>query len=179
MSEMISNQMMTGTTTAKQEKYEKKMAKYAANKARKEQKEKKMANSKQKRWLLPNEKFAIAYGNFANIYNEAKAYSKHIGLNMFDAESSYTFATDMVLYSSTKEIDAYINRMLNRYCKKNKQAYYEMIMSVLCMLEIYNYLQDEEMIMFFRNWQYKLQYSEEFYKPYITESEMSDYWRLY
>ena len=29
----------TGTTTAKQEKYEKKMAKYASNKARKEQKE--------------------------------------------------------------------------------------------------------------------------------------------
>ena len=46
MSEMISNQMLTGTTTAKQES-----------------------------WLLPNEKFAIAYGNFADIYNEAKAYS--------------------------------------------------------------------------------------------------------
>ena len=57
-----------------------------------------------KRWLLPNEKFAIAYGNFADIYNEVKAYSKHIGLNMFAAESSYTFATDMVFYSSTKEI---------------------------------------------------------------------------
>ena len=57
------------------------------------------------RFLLPNEKFAIAHGNFASIYNEAKAYSKHIGLNMFDADSSYTFATDMVFYSSTKEID--------------------------------------------------------------------------
>ena len=101
------------------------------------------------------------------------------GLDMFAAESRYTFATDIVFYSSTKEIDAYINRMLKQYCKKNKQAYYEMIMSVLCMLEIYNYFQDEEMSMFFRNWQYKLQYSEEFYKPYITESEMSDYWRLY
>ena len=28
------------------------------------------------KFLLPNEMFAIAYGNFANIYNEAKAYSK-------------------------------------------------------------------------------------------------------
>ena len=62
------------------------------------------------RFLLPNEKFAIAYGNFANIYNEVKAYSKHIGLDVFDAESRYTFATDMAFYSSTKEIDAYINR---------------------------------------------------------------------
>jgi hypothetical protein len=131
------------------------------------------------RFLLPNEKFAIAYGNFANIYNEVKAYSKHIGLDVFDAESRYTFATDMAFYSSTKEIDAYINRMLNRYCKKNKQAYYEMIMSVLCMLEIYNYLQQEDEIKFFRNWQYKLQYDENFYKSYITEEEMSDYWRLH
>ena len=51
-------------------------------------------------------------------------------------------------------------------------------MSVLCMLEIYNYLQQEDEIKFFRNWQYKLQYDENFYKSYITEEEMSDYWRL-
>lgn len=38
----------TGTTTAKQEKYEKKMAKYAANKARKEQKENEKMNEKMK-----------------------------------------------------------------------------------------------------------------------------------
>jgi hypothetical protein len=130
--------------------------------------------------FLPNEMFAIAYGNFADIYNEAKAYSKHIGQpNMFNETNSYTFATDMVFYCDNKELDAYIKRMLKRYCKNNKQAYYEMIMSVLCMLEIYNYLEREDKIMFFRNWQYKLQYDEDFYKPYITEEEMSEYWRLH
>jgi hypothetical protein len=85
----------------------------------------------------------------------------------------------MALYYDKKDVDRYINRMLKQYCKNNKQAYYEMIMSVLCMLEIYNYLQQEDEIKFFRNWQYKLQYDENFYKPYITEEEMSDYWRLH
>lgn len=131
------------------------------------------------KFLLPNEMFAIAYGNFADIYNEAKAYSKHIGLNMFEEKSSYSFATDMALYYDKKDVDRYINRMLKQYCKNDKQAYYEMIMSVLCMLEIYNYLQKEDEIKFFRNWQYKLQYDENFYKSYITEEEMSDYWRLH
>jgi hypothetical protein len=131
------------------------------------------------KFLLPNEMFAIAYGNFADIYNEAKAYSKHIGQpNMFNETNSYTFATDMALYYDKKDVDRYINRMLKQYCKNKKQAYYEMIMSVLCMLEIYNYLQQEDEIKFFRNWQYKLQYDENFYKSYITEEEMSDYWRL-
>lgn len=131
------------------------------------------------KFLLPNEMFAIAYDNFADIYNEAKAYSKYLGLNMFEEKSSYSFATDMALYYDEKDVDRYINRMLKQYCKNNKQAYYEMIMSVLCMLEIYHYLQQEDEIKFFRNWQYKLQYDENFYKPYITEEEMSDYWRLH
>jgi hypothetical protein len=85
----------------------------------------------------------------------------------------------MALYYDKKDVDRYINRMLKQYCKNNKQAYYEMIMSVLCILEIYNYLQKEDEIKFFRNWQYKLQYDENFYKSYITEEEMSDYWRLH
>ena len=97
---------------------------------------------------------------------------------MFNETNCYTFATDMALYYDKKDVDRYINRMLKQYCKNKKQAYYEMIMSVLCMLEIYNYLQQEDEIKFFRNWQYKLQYDENFYKSYITEEEMSDYWRL-
>ena len=77
------------------------------------------------KFLLPNEMFAIAYGNFANIYNEAKAYSKHIGQpNMFNETNCYTFATDMALYYDKKDVDRYINRMLKQYCKNKKQAYY-------------------------------------------------------
>ena len=40
----FSDQMLTGSTTAKQERYEKKMTKYLANKARKEQKENERKN---------------------------------------------------------------------------------------------------------------------------------------
>lgn len=52
----------TGTTTAKQERYEKKMAKYRANKARKEQKDKTTATAAEKENL--NEIFMMLALNF-------------------------------------------------------------------------------------------------------------------
>ncbi len=172
--EINSPDAATGITTAKQERYEKKMAKYRANKARKEQK---AANLQTTPIYSYPELFYITSRNYDSVYKEAKDYSKHIGIdNLLEEDKDYTFATDMLCYiGDTKELNSYIERMLEQYCHNSKQAYYELIMACICMYEVFSHLKMKKEFGCVKNWMYKLRYDPDFYKGYITEKEFRDF----
>ena len=185
--------------TAKQEKYEKKMAKYAANKARKEQKKNERREQKKNKNKTFNyseymnaptatgkatapiysypELFYITSRNYESVYEEAKDYSKYIGIdNLLKESNDYTFATDMLCYiGDTKELNSYIKRMLEQYCHNSKQAYYELIMACICMCEVFSHIKMEKEFECVKKWMYKLRYDPDFYKGYITEKEFTDF----
>ena len=125
------------------------------------------------------------YGIYLSVYNNWKNTDRQYNgdEHILDEENHFTFADDMVVYltnpkTAEAEIDNYIKRMLSRFCKKNKQAYYEMILSTMVMSNVFFELGYENLSELCADWYSKLFYDEEFIYKYITEEEISEMWRL-
>lgn len=125
-----------------------------------------------------------AYSAYQSTYRKWERYDKQIGMSCLSQDNRYTFADDMVSYlsdySSTaaNEIDSYIKRMLKRFCKHNKQAYYELIISTMLMANLFNEWGYEKESQVCSDWYYDLFFNEQTYSQYITEQEISDFYRL-
>lgn len=124
-----------------------------------------------------------AYCGYQSVYKGWVEYDKLTKTDCLSNKSRYTFAEDMVAYivdtkTAEKQIDSYINRMLKRWCKNNKQAYYELILSTMFMSNMFAELGLDNLGELCADWYYKLFYDEEFIYNYITEKEISDLWGL-
>lgn len=121
----------------------------------------------------------IAYNTYLGVYANWKSYDKLTQTNCLTEENKYTFADDMVVYmGNPKELEKYIKRMLSRFCKNNKQAYFEMILSTITMTNLfYNWgaEKESEICSYYYS---ALFFDEDTYSKYITENELSDLWGL-
>lgn len=122
---------------------------------------------------------AIADNEYYNVYKNWKNYDKLTNTNCLDDDNRYSFAYDMVAYmGNTNELNKYIERMLNRHCKKNKQGYYEMILSCMTMANLFNAWGADNESTICSDWYSKLFFNEDFIYQYITEEEISALWGL-
>jgi len=120
-------------------------------------------------------------------------YENHISENpavekdVIDKETSYSFFADMAVkctFSSGEkllnELKSYVKRMLNKYCKGNRNAYCVMVDS-LCLLSniLYNANGNEtDSVVDWCGDTYRdLFYNKNTYLKYITEYEMMSIWR--
>lgn len=122
---------------------------------------------------------SIAYNTYLNVYADWKKYDKQTQTDCLADKNKYTFADDMVAYmGNTTELEKYIKRMLSRFCKKNKQAYFEMILSTMTMANLfYNWgaEKESEICSYYYS---ALFFDENTYTKYITENELSELWGL-
>ena len=130
-----------------------------------------------------NELEQIAYSAYIKTYANWENYDKLTKVGCLTSRNYFTFASDMVTYlvnrnTAKSEIDSYIKRMLNRFCKRSKQAYYEMILSTMLMANLFNEWEMDDLGQLCNDWYMKLFYDEKVYKQYITEDEISDLWGL-
>jgi len=78
----------------------------------------------------------IAQAKYYETYRSWRKWDEHTLNNCLKDEPCYTFAEDMAMYVGRenygKEVDAYINRMLEAHCVNgNAQAYYEMVLGLM------------------------------------------------
>lgn len=122
---------------------------------------------------------AIADNEYYKVYKNWKNYDKLTNTNCLNDDNRYSFAYDMVAYlGNTDELNKYIERMLKRHCKKNKQGYYEMILSCMTMANVFNAWGADKESEVCSSWYSKLFFNEDTIYQYITEEEISDLWRL-
>lgn len=120
---------------------------------------------------------------YYNIYkNTVKTEKKFYGENILDIDSHFTFAEDIVLClmsdNPKQEIDLYINKMLNRFCKGCIQAYYEMLLSVSLMGTVFYDCEMLDLSKCCVQWFAKLAYDEDFYHKYISDENIERFWTL-
>lgn len=121
----------------------------------------------------------IAYNAYLNVYANWKNYDKQTHTDCLAEENKYTFASDMVLYmGNPNELEKYIERMLKRFCKNNKQAYFEMILSTMTMANAFRRWGADKECDICGDYYTKLFFNENTYSKYITENELSDLWIL-
>lgn len=122
---------------------------------------------------------ATADYNYYNVYKNWRNYDKLTETNCLEDNNRYSFAYDMAVYiGNTNELEKYIERMLNRHCKKNKQGYYEMILSTMLMANLFNAWGADKESEVCSDWYSGLFFNEDTIYKYITEEEISDLWRL-
>ena len=121
----------------------------------------------------------IAYNTYLNVYANWKSYDKQTYTDCLAEENKYTFADDMVIYmGNPNELEKYIKRMLKRFCKNNKQAYFEMILSTMTMANLFyswGANEESEICSYYYS---ALFFDEDTDSKYITENELSDLWGL-
>ena len=121
----------------------------------------------------------IAYNTYLNVYANWEKWDKHTHTDCLAEENKYTFADDMVIYmGNPNELEKYIERMLKRFCKNNKQAYFEMILSTMTMANLFyewGANKESEICSYYYS---ALFFDENTYSKYITENELSDLLRL-
>lgn len=121
----------------------------------------------------------IAYNTYLNVYANWEKWDKHTHTDCLAEENKYTFADDMVIYmGNPNELEKYIKRMLSRFCKGNKQAYFEMILSTMTMANLFYSWGAEEESEICTEYYSNLFFNEDIYTKYITEDELSDLWGL-
>lgn len=123
--------------------------------------------------------FAIADNEYYKVYKNWKNYDKLTNTNCLDDDNRYSFAYDMVAYyGNTDDLNKYIERMLRKHCKKNKQGYYEMILATMTMANVFNSWGATEESEVCSSWYSELFFNEDTIYQYITEDEISDLWGL-
>lgn len=121
----------------------------------------------------------LAYNAYWNVYRDWKKYDRQTLTNCLEDENKYTFADNMVVYmGNPKELEKYIKRMLSRFCKNNKQAYFEMILSTMTMANLFYSWGAEEESEICTEYYSNLFFNEDTYTKYITEDELSELWSL-
>lgn len=121
----------------------------------------------------------LAYNAYLNVYKDWKNYDRQTSTDCLEDENKYTFADDMVVYmGNPKELEKYINRMLSRFCKNNKQAYFEMILSTMTMANLFYRWGAEKESEICTEYYSNLFFNEDTYTKYITEDELSELWSL-
>lgn len=122
---------------------------------------------------------AIADNEYYKVYKNWRDYDKQTYTDCLEDNNRYSFAYDMAVYvGNTNELEKYIERMLNRHCKKNKQGYYEMILSTMLMANLFHAWGADKESEVCSDWYLKLFYNEDFIYQYISEGEISDLWGL-
>ena len=120
------------------------------------------------------------YEYYLDVYKNARDNDKKNGTNVLQSTNKYTFASDMVVCLMFEDvsiqIDKYINSMLRKRCRGNKQGYFEMILSTMVMGQILAELGKDEESKLCIHWHAKLLY--EVYDKYVTDEEISNIWRL-
>lgn len=120
-----------------------------------------------------------AYSTYLNVYKQWRNYDRQTYTDCLEDENKYTFANDMVVYmGNPKELENYIERMLERFCKNNKQAYFEMILSTMTMANLFHSWGAKEEWEICSEWNNKIFFNDKIYTKYITEEELSDMWSL-
>ena len=120
-----------------------------------------------------------AYNTYLGVYANWKSFDKLMQTNCLAEENKYTFADDMVIYmGNTTELKNYIERMLNRFCKNNKQAYFEMILSTMTMANLFCAWGANKESKICSRYNTDLLFDKDTYSKYITEDELSDFWVL-
>ena len=116
-----------------------------------------------------------AYNTYLGVYANWKSYDKLTKTYCLAEENKYTFADDMVIYmGNTTELKNYIERMLNRFCKNNKQAYFEMILSTMTMANLFCAWGANKESKICSDYYNKLFFNEDTYSKYITKDEISE-----
>lgn len=120
-----------------------------------------------------------AYKTYLGVYANWKSYDKQTNTCCLYDENKYTFARDMASYmGNPKELEKYIERMLSKFCKNNRQAYFEMILSTMTMANLfYEYGANTESKIC-SDYYSKLFFDEDTYSKYIREDELSGLWSL-
>lgn len=122
---------------------------------------------------------AIADNEYYNVYKNWRNYDKLTETNCLEDNNRYSFAYDIAAYmGNTNELEKYIKRMLSRFCKKNKQGYYEMILSCMLMANLFYAWGANKESEICSDWYSKLFFDEETIYQYITEEEISELWGL-
>lgn len=122
---------------------------------------------------------AIADNEYYKVYRNWRDYDKQTYTDCLEDENKYSFAYDMVTYmGNTNELNKYIERMLNRHCKGNKQGYYEMILSTMTMANLFNSWGADKESVVCSDWYSTLFFDEDTIYQYVTEDEISDLWGL-
>lgn len=120
-----------------------------------------------------------AHSTYLGVYADWKKYDKLTNTNCLAEESKYTFADDMVIYmGNPNELEKYIKRMLKRFCKNNKQAYFEMILSTITMANLFYSWGANKESEICSDYYSALFFDENTYSKYITENELSEMWGL-
>lgn len=119
----------------------------------------------------------VAYNAYLSVYKIWRDYDKQTYTDSLEDENRYSFADDMVVYmGDINELNKYIERMLDRHCKGDKQAYFEMILSTMTMANVFADWGADKESELCGKWYRKLFYRD--YTKYITEEEISDLWGL-
>ena len=117
--------------------------------------------------------------NYQNILETEKRY---YGENTLSPESSFVFAQEMAFCFMSKnpkrEIDSYIQEMLDKFCKENVQAYYEMLLSVSLVASVFYDSEKLDLSKHFAQWFATLAYDENFYSKYVTDENIERFWTL-
>lgn len=120
------------------------------------------------------------YDYYLSVYQVASDTDKMYGTNILEPTHMYTYATDMVTClifdNISMYIDKYIDSMLNKSCKGNVQAYFEMILSTMVMSKFFAELGQDIESRLCSRWHTKLLF--DVYSDYVTEEEISNIWRL-
>lgn len=121
----------------------------------------------------------IAYNTYLNVYANWEKWDKHTHTDCLAEENKYTFADDMVIYmGNPNELEKYIERMLKRFCKNNKQAYFEMILSTMTMANLFYSWGANKESEICSDYYSALFFDENTYSKYITIDELRDLLRL-
>lgn len=120
-----------------------------------------------------------AYKTYLGVYANWKSYDKLTNTNCLYDENKYTFADDMVIYmGNPEELEKYIERMLSKFCKNNKQAYFEMILSTMTMANLFYKWGANKENKICSDYYSKLFFDKDTYSKYITKDELSGLWSL-
>ena len=120
-----------------------------------------------------------SYTTYLNVYHNWRNYDKQTSTDCLQDENKYTFASDMVIYmGNPKELEKYIERMLNEFCKNNKQAFFEMILSTMTMANLFYKWGANKESKICSDYYNKLFFEENTYSKYIDKDELSDLWCL-
>lgn len=122
---------------------------------------------------------AMACNNYVAVYDNWRSFDKLTDTNCLNDKHGYTFAELMTLYIGfPKDLDKFMKSTLKEYCKGNKQAYFEMILSCMTMANVFHEWGYDDVGKVCSEWYHKLFYNKSTYTKYITEDELSDLWRL-
>ncbi len=121
--------------------------------------------------------FSIADAKYDETYRNWRNLDKHTGNNCLKDEPCYTFCQDMAVYAgqkdATQQMNAYIHRMLHRFCKKgeNPQAYYEMVLGLMTLSWVLYYAGFNKESQYISGKYYNYFFEKRIYSKWVTDED--------